>query len=601
MSGDNLPRLRTGSSSSRSRRSDQPSGSRTSRPARRQTDIVEPRTARPDVGSVRIRSRSHSHSAPDEAQEVDHQSTAQSGLQLPSYTHEYNPYTGYYGYPGDSGTQYQNGQSSGGHHSRGAGASGVEESAQFTTGALMQQGQGSGNYWDTAAPYTGYSGNLPPLPSTYGSTSQFGVPDLPPLQDDQNDYSHAYFGQDYGFHNPTLHQQELPNYSDAMAGMNIGLTSQQAGTFPDMPSIHNYYDTDRQVGTTDVPPTFSNQEGLSDLYHGHAHRTPLPQQDAPPDYSDVRTSSQQVPADDEYDWADFIIGDPSQQHSSPRVDIDPSLQAGQHAAQTGHHDAQTLEESSGPVAHGYTPFPPPGEYTLQFTMPDFSHFNPNLSVYLALSDELRQIVVERVLQLRPLVPKIVRYELTGHLLPRWARDILGNNEDRIFAAVDKLFPDSDRHHKRFTSWMMGYDSFQRKEVIRRLVMATLQSVETLREHIYKNGLHPRAAAEILNASYLEEVQVIARRYGLPVDVDQGRRPWSRGLGILQSKALRQRMTKYGVKSDRARFEFLAKAKIPMGYGLAMLRASDEQFKSIMDILASSSRAPLPFCEGILDV
>ncbi|UZJ50876.1 hypothetical protein CBS101457_000196 [Exobasidium rhododendri] len=196
----------------------------------------------------------------------------------------------------------------------------------------------------------------------------------------------------------------------------------------------------------------------------------------------------------------------------------------------------------------------------------------------------------------------LRYHIAANMTEQLANRLLGDDPDLVDQAAQTLFSplllqEASRYGTSH-SWMTGLSYNGRREVIRRLAEVTLQAADKLREHFITNRVSHGVARAILSATYAEDIQILAMHNGLilPVDDTKTHKPWKKGLTELQRLALRQRMIHAGISTIPICYHLLGKKKVPEGYGLLMLKASNEDFATIVAALRSPSRVtmPLPF-------
>ncbi|UZJ50892.1 hypothetical protein CBS101457_000212 [Exobasidium rhododendri] len=250
--------------------------------------------------------------------------------------------------------------------------------------------------------------------------------------------------------------------------------------------------------------------------------------------------------------------------------------------------SQSFPQSSGdyyealPTKQEYVA---PWEYQLRVT-PDFFWRSEDDLVYSALSDDQKLVMVEHIHSTRPFHERYIRTELAGALTASLAFDLLSYDTTRIDHAVEVLHPKNVRKRGVVATWMDGLIKSQRLEVIDKIATATLQDPGELRDHFLDINVESNVVLQILLASTDEEYIQIARGNNLYLAETCTTSPWQKGLSTIQKRALRQRMMTMGAMTERKFYQLVNKEKVPAGYGLKMLRAFDEKFRSMIMWLAT---------------
>ncbi|UZJ50791.1 hypothetical protein CBS101457_000111 [Exobasidium rhododendri] len=216
------------------------------------------------------------------------------------------------------------------------------------------------------------------------------------------------------------------------------------------------------------------------------------------------------------------------------------------------------------------------------------------TAYARLTFDQKLVVVEHIHQVRPYTCRYIRQELARNLKLSAAEDLLSGHQDRIDSAVERIFPRQGRMKRTFEPWMTPFSDWDRKQVILKLAEATMQGADDLRDLFMEKRVESSVAAEILQAKTRKECRVIAQKHGLTVKLngDERNLPWKRGASTMQRRALVQRMViAADYDTPRRCYDLLKKKRVPLGYGVTMLKASDEDFRVIMSIL--ETKDPLP--------
>ncbi|UZJ50854.1 hypothetical protein CBS101457_000174 [Exobasidium rhododendri] len=230
---------------------------------------------------------------------------------------------------------------------------------------------------------------------------------------------------------------------------------------------------------------------------------------------------------------------------------------------------------------------PPYEYTLRVD-PSFPFKSLDEKVWEDLTPEQHKVIVELVQQVRPDTMKQVRKHFKRELTAQHVLALLGKSRRNRDEVIEQLFPIKDGKD----TWMNGLSKGLRIEVMNRMADATLQSKVDLRQSFRDMKIGPGVVHEILAAESDEELMEIAVRYELLRDLSHESK-WKRGLSLLQQYALFQRVMGSGLVVDRHMcHDILHDSKVPLGYGLKMLRASTDHFTRAILFLLGQSEDPL---------
>jgi hypothetical protein len=217
-----------------------------------------------------------------------------------------------------------------------------------------------------------------------------------------------------------------------------------------------------------------------------------------------------------------------------------------------------------------------------------------------LSSEQKLFIVERIHRVRPFTEVYIRQQIYGRIERSTALDLVSQEEGRVLAAIEELFPRAGTQRRSFIHWMTNLSDAERVQVIDKLASATLQRADHLRDLLIIKQTSPGIANMILDARTPEEVYHIAHANGkqfiLAYQNDRNlkrKETWQKGLSEIQRTSLLQRMVLGGVASQNQCYGVFArgKDKIPHGYGLHMLRASERDFRRIMLWLRGYPQVP----------
>ncbi|UZJ50833.1 hypothetical protein CBS101457_000153 [Exobasidium rhododendri] len=235
------------------------------------------------------------------------------------------------------------------------------------------------------------------------------------------------------------------------------------------------------------------------------------------------------------------------------------------------------------------PYPPPDdyipqdakEYTLQYE-PGYTYTDSHeKEVYSKIGSDRRLVAADQIHRIRPYKMEYIRQQLRRKFMTApLANELLSQDQHRVEAAVDVIFPMDDNTSRSFVPWMTGFSNAKRIQIVEKLAGATRQGADQLRELMIDSKTTPEEASRILNARTPEEVRGIARMMNLyhVQDADKG---WAMGMSEMQRKALLQRMLLHGQTHPNMRYAYLSKDKVPEGYGLHMLRVDDAEFFNII--------------------
>ncbi|UZJ50838.1 hypothetical protein CBS101457_000158 [Exobasidium rhododendri] len=264
----------------------------------------------------------------------------------------------------------------------------------------------------------------------------------------------------------------------------------------------------------------------------------------------------------------------------------PSFQYEHESISHNQHVEQLTEEENQKVLLWQTPpFAPiidmtQPEYTLQVDT-SFPFANDEELVYKNLTDDQKAVIVDHIHQVRPYTEDYLRQQLMLRLTPQTAQQLLSKDPNEVDNAVEELYPTDDVKSRTLIRWMTGFSKEEKIEIIEKLARVTQQSSDKLRDLFISRRVTPIMANELLHASTEEEVWDFAQKYDLVLVDGQTTRPWQKGSREIQRRALRQRMTAFGLRHKQEFYTILKKSKVPPGYALTMLRATDVEFAVIM--------------------
>ncbi|UZJ50846.1 hypothetical protein CBS101457_000166 [Exobasidium rhododendri] len=257
------------------------------------------------------------------------------------------------------------------------------------------------------------------------------------------------------------------------------------------------------------------------------------------------------------------------------------------------HAANATSSSSTPsitedqATDRYVPQP---EYAL-LVAPCFSYTSEDQAIFRELSEDQRLVIFQRLHQVVPYTSRYLRTRLLEHLKPAEALDLLSGDEERIDAAINRLYR-SGVFRREDITWMHYLEKQQRIEVVAKVAEATQRDAEKVRDHFLQKNVPPHVLQEILGTSSLKEIKKVAKRNDLLIEDDTKVNAWQKGTSVIQRKAILQRMTRSRPEVHQSKLhDWLRKKKVPKGYGLVMLRASTANFERIMSAL--STRGELP--------
>ncbi|UZJ50848.1 hypothetical protein CBS101457_000168 [Exobasidium rhododendri] len=322
---------------------------------------------------------------------------------------------------------------------------------------------------------------------------------------------------------------------------------------------------------------YANSDLTTQAY-GHPYQYPM-QQEMTPDYTmnhlSLREASNRAAVVNDFDI--------NQVPTSPYGDSHPFLQ------DEGDGEQQVYPVSDPPI-HYDTPIP---EYTLPVDAV-FPYRYEDQLVYKVLSEDQRYHIVEHIHEIRPYNADSIRKCLSRHLTPPLAKDFLSHDQDRADAATQVLIK-ANRPIKggpRIT-WMNGLTNAQRRMVINKMAEATMESKDHLRILFLGLNVSPDVAKRILHASTAEQCYQIAVEHHLFWEFDPKEMPWHKGSSAQQRRALIHRLMTFGnVAKTSSIYNLLQKYAVPSGYGVEILRASDEEMVAIFSFLRGQTPQPL---------
>ncbi|UZJ50878.1 hypothetical protein CBS101457_000198 [Exobasidium rhododendri] len=433
-------------------------------------------------------------------------------------------------------------------------------------GSSYHTGQGSGSSHPAGSyDYQGahYSSANP---SFHG---EFGDPGIPSLLDNMGSQTHPWYTpyddsqyKNTGHENRWQYQQPTMIYSETMQALNLAAPSP----------------THQQTYSDSFSPLESTPVDYSLLGQFTSDFAPPQRASPPPPYDgDSSTAPLRQNAD---------------QHA-------PSYSASLPTASSTHTDDAAR---ASPPPEGLHNIPPSSEYLLQID-PNFEVPDDGGYITSHLSDRQKLVMYDRIAQVRPFGHSTIVYNMQNYLTVPIARALLSYDQRENDGAAQMFLPCREARHNEagdgFGTWMYRLDNVKRREVVRRVSIATLQNVDKLRDLFLKSNMKPTVAQKILQARYLEEVQSIAEEEDLilpPGDEDAAedkknvRMPWKKGLTTLQRSALHQRIDGHFTIEWKKLYRLLGKNRVPPGYGLMLLHAGDAKFAMMVDELQSRAKS-----------
>ncbi|UZJ50888.1 hypothetical protein CBS101457_000208 [Exobasidium rhododendri] len=200
-------------------------------------------------------------------------------------------------------------------------------------------------------------------------------------------------------------------------------------------------------------------------------------------------------------------------------------------------------------------------------------------VYHLLTEDQRVSIIDRVHQIRPWLHDRIQARLKNFMKADYALRLLSAEETVVEAAIEEWFPDNRIRKGRFP-WMTGFTPLQRRLIIQKFADATGQRTDYLRDLILENHAGPDLASQIYHAT-MDGCREIATTCNFLTRENARQRVWQNGVSHIQKLAIEDRLMRYG-GLDRAKiWEILGKPSVPSGYGIAILRADDLQFRHIL--------------------
>jgi hypothetical protein len=253
------------------------------------------------------------------------------------------------------------------------------------------------------------------------------------------------------------------------------------------------------------------------------------------------------------------------------------------------------------VAHSNRQHEIPGPGNYEYTVEAYAgldKYDGDFPVYAVLPLEYQQVIWDQITRVRALDPRYIAITLGEKLTPgRATRLIHYGMPSQVDKIIQELFPESKKRvFPGRSSWMDGLTHEQRREVLRRVAVVTLQSTDRLGLLFGAMGLKGKVADMILKAETKEEVWDIAQRNGLFAQRDPDELPWEMGLSVIQKRAVRQRLAENHYMHSKAQFfRVMSQERVPPGYGLMILNEADEFYVRQMERALTSidGNPPLP--------
>ncbi|UZJ53686.1 hypothetical protein CBS101457_003006 [Exobasidium rhododendri] len=445
----------------------------------------------------------------------------------------------------------------------------------------------------------------------YGTTAYygapevpFGTPDIPPLLEHQQSFQGDYTNiraPDYD----AYQQADVPwgggNEAFNLESIRPFHDQQQGYGFPQLQPFTPYYSDSGSSSHHGYPTMQHANVEASESSHRHRHRHA--EELHPPNINSGAVLH------------GLSIGDvpiaPSPRRRQAGVTFAPYNQYPSiEGTATPHTDAHVaaspyamyVHQVNSQPAHGQTPIPPPGEYSLQVDQ-NIPPTEGPASMYANLPDVYQLVITDRISSIRPYNANEVTSRLVKNLIIDVARIIVGDDETASEREIVYMFPDPVPKYNYALmpkDWMSGLEFWQRREVIRRLAEVTQQPAEKLREYFLRHHVGPVVARQILDANFAEETWQIALSKNLimPPETRKGKqskedKPWRKGLSSIQRRAVVQRLMNAGRLQYRSCYYYLGREKVPDNYGIVMLKVNDEEFIKVANALINPG-AELPF-------
>ncbi|UZJ50856.1 hypothetical protein CBS101457_000176 [Exobasidium rhododendri] len=218
-------------------------------------------------------------------------------------------------------------------------------------------------------------------------------------------------------------------------------------------------------------------------------------------------------------------------------------------------------------------------------------------VYKNLSKEQKFLITDRIQEIRPYVPDTIRDKLYTEMDVPLATALLGDDISEMEAAVQKIFPIDQQRRKggrgaHFVPWMTGLTNAQRREFVETLARVLKRGADDIRDLLLRRQVSPKIIQKFLHAHTPEHLVQLAEHYQLvPPSHRRGSLPWQEGTSAIQRRAIIQRLMSYGFKKRDYCYEMFQKPFIPPGYGLELLKASDAEFRQMLQDLKPQTQFP----------
>ncbi|UZJ50797.1 hypothetical protein CBS101457_000117 [Exobasidium rhododendri] len=223
------------------------------------------------------------------------------------------------------------------------------------------------------------------------------------------------------------------------------------------------------------------------------------------------------------------------------------------------------------------------EYVLQVKDASGLAGYADVLVYGYLNNTQTLLITDRIRQIRPFHSDTIRVKLRGMMNGPLAVDLLSDDRDTMEAAVDRVYGLHTRKRGTRYSWMDGFNNEKRRRVIEVFADATDTPPDRLLDAFLRWEVTPDVAQHILDLPNSEAVLRFAEENDMILPKWAGHMPYKKGLSFVQRQALLQRIQFATGNTIEYVRERLGTPFLPAGWGKAMLKANDVNFRYVLNI------------------
>ncbi|UZJ50918.1 hypothetical protein CBS101457_000238 [Exobasidium rhododendri] len=213
--------------------------------------------------------------------------------------------------------------------------------------------------------------------------------------------------------------------------------------------------------------------------------------------------------------------------------------------------------------------------------------DPNELIFGRMHRQHQDYITELIADKRGFLPKSIKEGLAVTLTPLQAQDFMSGDPARVEAATQLLYPVA-RHYRAAQNWSRYLNDDEKRTVILKLVEATGQDRDIVRNILLHSDLDPAVAKFMLTVS-VEQCRSLAEQYKL-FRVKAADQPWRSGLSKDEVMLLYKKLEDAGMGKSSF-YKYLKRHNIE-GIGQRLLYGSEEEFHMILRFFRGKGTRPL---------